>query len=267
MRKLTVLIALFFLAGTTAAEARKYPASNAASISCGAVIEDFEDTSFNFTVGGAWELSRTAAHSGVQSFKSAMIKDNETSETVVTVPTGARQVRFRYKVSSEGNYDFFRFLIGSTQQISTSGEVGWVQSPLLELGPTSTITFRYTKDGSLVRGSDAAWIDDVEFIVPDAARMVWKVEKKNLLKLAVQNPCGFDVLVFWSTKGYNQAVWVRSHDSTDLWKSELKPVGIKLVSGLELSNTHRYDSDCHTFGRNWWASGDTLTRRPCGWKP
>jgi len=79
-------------------------------------------------------------------------------------------VSFDRRVSSEQDYDCFRFLIDGVQQnvqgtcassggVGASGEVAWgtVSVPITN-GP-HTLTWSYEKDSSVSDGQDAAWID------------------------------------------------------------------------------------------------------------
>ncbi|MGI5288023.1 hypothetical protein ACQEVF_32425 [Nonomuraea polychroma] len=135
------------------------------------VVEDFEDATLNITVtdGGnaAWARSSASAHAGSWSFKSGTITHSQTTDAIVDVPAGATTVQFWYRVSSESGFDFFRFLLGGTQQFQASGTVGWTQSAVYDVTAVSTITFRYLKDVSDTAGEDAAYVDDIVFTVPD----------------------------------------------------------------------------------------------------
>lgn len=131
-----------------------------------AVTEDFEDGTLDITVtdGGdaAWARSSAQAHGGSWSFKSGSITHSQTSDAIVTVPSGAQVIEFWWKVSSEEAFDFFSVLVDSTQMIRISGEHGWTKAVLPVAGATS-VTFRYAKDASASSGDDAAYIDDLEF--------------------------------------------------------------------------------------------------------
>ncbi|MDF5756644.1 hypothetical protein [Spongiactinospora sp. TRM90649] len=130
------------------------------------IVEDFEDATLAVTLSGTWTRSTTQARTGSWSLRSAVIGGNGTTDAVVQVPSGATSVRFYYRVSSESGYDYFRMLVGATEQLATSGEVGWTLSPAYSVAGASTITFRYQKDGVDEAGDDAAWIDDLVFTVP-----------------------------------------------------------------------------------------------------
>ncbi|MER6830920.1 hypothetical protein ABT352_33340 [Streptosporangium sp. NPDC000563] len=132
------------------------------------LVEDFEDTSYVWTVNsaGGWARSNTAARTGTWSFKAPTTAHNASSSLTVTVPAGASSVQFWYRVSSESGYDFFRFSVGASPQLEESGDVDWTLSPVYALGAATQLTFTYAKDGSQSVGSDTVWIDDVAFVVP-----------------------------------------------------------------------------------------------------
>ena len=67
---------------------------------------------------------------------------------------------FWWKVSSESNYDYLRFYINGIQQASISGYTSW-QQRTYAVSEGDEIMRRYTKDGSVTRGSDKEWIDDI----------------------------------------------------------------------------------------------------------
>lgn len=148
--------------------------------------EDFEngDLTFPFGQGGStlpWARTSTQAQTGAWSLKSGAITHNQTSDAVVAVPTNARTVQFWYRVSSEATFDFFRFLIDGVEQFTASGTVGWTQSAEFDVSAASTITFRYTKDGSVSSGEDAAYIDNVIFPGVETNRgPLWTIDAGEL---------------------------------------------------------------------------------------
>ncbi|MEU6783399.1 LamG-like jellyroll fold domain-containing protein [Nonomuraea angiospora] len=131
------------------------------------VTEDFEDTSYPFSLSGNWSRNSTNPQAGSWSFKSATISDNGTTSVAITVPAGCDRLRFWYRVSSEQTHDNFIFLIAGVEQFRASGPNGpWTQSAEYTVTPSGTVTFRYAKDGSLsdpTGGIDAAFIDNIEF--------------------------------------------------------------------------------------------------------
>ncbi len=136
--------------------------------------EDFE--SGNFLVF-PWEMSGVAdwvidtadPYEGADCAKSGAISHNQETVMSVTLDVVAGgDIKFYYKVSSESGYDYLRFLIDGSEAQSWSGTVAWALATFpVDVG-THTFTWKYTKDGSVSSGSDAAWVDFVEFptIVP-----------------------------------------------------------------------------------------------------
>lgn len=66
---------------------------------------------------------------------------------------------FWVKVSSEEDFDYFRFYVDNVLWDELSGEVDW--TPLAYLLPPGehTIRFAYKKDSSVSEGYDTAWVD------------------------------------------------------------------------------------------------------------
>ena len=78
----------------------------------------------------------------------------------------ADSISFRYKVSSENNYDKFHFYIDGTDMLTASGDVDWTRAAFAVSAGNHTFKFSYAKDYSVSSGSDCAWIDDVTFPTP-----------------------------------------------------------------------------------------------------
>jgi hypothetical protein len=72
-------------------------------------------------------------------------------------------VSFWYRVSSQANFDYLRFYIDDIQQGAWSGNVPWTQATHPVTNGTHTFRWMYSKDGSADVGSDAAWVDFIEF--------------------------------------------------------------------------------------------------------
>ena len=130
-------------------------------------IEDFEND-FNFsgwTQGSKrWIVDASNYHSNSHSIRSAQNLSNYggKSETSITLTyTNDDSVTFYYKVSSEENYDFFRFYIDGTEMIAASGNVDWTRAAFPISSGNHTFKFSYEKDWGGSLGSDCAWIDDL----------------------------------------------------------------------------------------------------------
>ena len=122
-----------------------------------------------FTTGGnvPWFGETEVSHDGADAAQSGDIGDGNQSWMETTV-TGPGTLSFWWKVSSEGNYDWLEFYViddlGQHRIGGISGEVDWqLQTLAIEAG-THTLHWRYSKDGSVSRGSDAAWVDELSFV-------------------------------------------------------------------------------------------------------
>ncbi len=138
------------------------------ALAIGQIVEDWEtDPSiFNWTSGGSapWYRDNTTYYEGDYSMRSGSIGNNQTSQLIITVNVISEDdLSFYYKVSSENNYDFLKFYVDGNSLGEWSGEVNWSQfSTPLQVGE-HTLTWSYEKDYSASDGSDAAWVDYIEF--------------------------------------------------------------------------------------------------------
>ena len=110
-----------------------------------------------------WALTNSGAYDGTYCLRSSeSLTHNQTSETSISLSlSSADSVSFFYKVSSEAGYDKFRFYIDNNSLIEESGDGDWTRAAFLLSSGTHAIKFSYSKDGSVNRNSDCAWIDDL----------------------------------------------------------------------------------------------------------
>ena len=66
---------------------------------------------------------------------------------------------FKYRVSSEATYDFFKVTVDGTEVLSASGTVGWTDFSRALAAGNRTVVWTYSKDGSGTGGTDTAWVD------------------------------------------------------------------------------------------------------------
>ena len=131
--------------------------------------EDFESGDFQLW---PWEMSGTAPwiidsanpYEGTYAAKSGDINDDQDSIMEMTlIITQPGNVTFWYSVSSEANYDYLRFYIDNVERNSWSGTVGWTQASYPVSAGTHTFKWSYTKDYSVSNGSDAGFVDLIDF--------------------------------------------------------------------------------------------------------
>ena len=120
--------------------------------------------------GGAVEFGRGAARSGVigHSQKSGLVLRN----MEVADGTGT----FKYKVSSEENWDFFEFKIDGELVNRWSGELGWTAIEFPLSAGLHTLEWWYVKDSSGSAGCDAAFIDEINLPTIEPVPAVLEVD-------------------------------------------------------------------------------------------
>jgi hypothetical protein len=113
------------------------------------------------TSGSAdWFAQTSVTYDGVDALQSGNVGDNQSSVLSATVE-GPEVIGFRWKVSSEPDYDFLQVLVDGAVVRSISGEVDWQQTTIT-VGPgVHTVEWRYVKDEAVFEGSDRGWVDDV----------------------------------------------------------------------------------------------------------
>ncbi|MEU1805832.1 hypothetical protein [Streptomyces sp. NPDC019937] len=138
------------------------------------VLEDFEDTTYTVPIaaGGSLPWTRTSAqaHAGTWSLRSGAITNNQTSDAIVSIPSGATTFSFWYRTSSEASGPGFEgdrllVLVDGVQALRAQGTTAWTQFTADVTGKTA-VTFRYAKDNSASSGEDAVYIDDLAITIP-----------------------------------------------------------------------------------------------------
>lgn len=127
--------------------------------------ENFESNTLGtLTTTGSpsWYVQSAQVGSGTYAAASGTISHNQQTNLIATVNlTVPATLSFKYRVSSEANYDFLRFLIDNVQQNAWSGNSGWVTVTYNLTAGNHTLTWRYSKDGSQNSLEDKAYVDDI----------------------------------------------------------------------------------------------------------
>ena len=133
---------------------------------------DFESGSIpsDMSTGGhaQWSITNSSPLGGTYMAQSGRILHNQESTLTLSISNIAGSGSFKYRVSSESNYDYLVFCIDNTGCSRYSGYTsrwsGYSSSTynFQTSSSTQTLTWKYAKDGSVNSGSDAAWIDDIE---------------------------------------------------------------------------------------------------------
>ena len=101
-----------------------------------------------------WFVDGDAARSGP-------IGDDGSTALTTTVQ-GRGVLAFRWRTSSEDNFDWLRVRLDGDELASISGWRDWENFTIpVENDGSHTVEWAYTKDGSVSNGDDCGWIDDV----------------------------------------------------------------------------------------------------------
>ena len=92
-------------------------------------------------------------------------------------------IRFWWKVSSERNYDWLRFYVDSSQKARISGYIDWQVKEFNIPAGSHKIMFKYTKDGSITRGADKGWVDQVYIWAGSKTITVQNVKAGDTIKI------------------------------------------------------------------------------------
>lgn len=131
-------------------------------------MEDFETgtlSRFEWVQGSnPWEITTSPVYAGSYCARSKtnLSGRRESRMTLRWESTVDDSIRFYYRVSSEENYDLFRFYIDGNEQMSASGDVDWIRAAFAVAAGSHTYAFSYTKDWMTNSGSDCAWVDNLQ---------------------------------------------------------------------------------------------------------
>ena len=125
---------------------------------------------FDSDVATPWFVTSEDGATGGTALRSGAISNGEATSVSTTVSeTGV--LTFRWKVSSEADYDKLSVLLDGTNTLSISGTTDWNQTSLLfpDEG-THRVSWQYEKDVVISRNSDCGWLDDVTWTPVDASQ-------------------------------------------------------------------------------------------------
>ncbi len=118
------------------------------------------------TAGGVAVDASAGPPSGTPAVKlggAGVVPDNGFA-AIDTVVSGSGSVSFWWRVSSESDADYLKFIVDGIQIASISGTKGaWTQvSNRVEgAGVNHTLRWEYDKNGSLASSIDSGWVDDI----------------------------------------------------------------------------------------------------------
>lgn len=200
-----------------------------------------ENTTVTYTTSGTrpfWGSRGNWASVGSDCATSGTITHNQTSSFRTTV-TCKRQVRFRWRVSSEANFDFLEVYVNGVRRQRISGNVGWT-TVTLNLGfGNNTVEWRYDKDGSVTSGLDRGFVDQVEFI--DATTIVPGTIGGNQTLCSGGNPSNIGSTA--TAQAYSNTInyqWQYSNNGVTGWINIGGATGISYNPPAGLTQTRYY---------------------------
>lgn len=135
------------------------PSLNEALNVSGGTLEFTNDTTYPWTVvTGGNRIYAQSGNAGVNSSSSDV-------KLTLTMAAGDT-LSFDYYVSSERDYDYFRFLVNGTTETSASGtsNTSWRSHTFTaDTAGTYTFTWRFYKDRSGASGNDCARVDNIAY--------------------------------------------------------------------------------------------------------
>ena len=115
---------------------------------------------------GSWIVDDSSASEGLFSLKSQVINADDISSIELSGTYKAGDISFDGKVSSEIDFDFFKFYIDDIEKFSISGEQDWTNVSFPLTAGSHVFRWSYEKDAGLSVGQDAAWIDNLKITTP-----------------------------------------------------------------------------------------------------
>ncbi|TFH39154.1 MAG: hypothetical protein E4G95_01870, partial [Bacteroidia bacterium] len=148
-----------------------YSDSKELSIFSGKSTEDFELQNFNTfpwknLSEHPWIISERESYSNSFAARSGLSSSNHNQQSVLSLYINLPEddtMSFWYKVSSEYNYDWFRFEVDSLLQFRESGQSDWQIAEVPLKKGVHLLQWIFAKDLSLSEGLDCAWIDFLRF--------------------------------------------------------------------------------------------------------
>ncbi len=127
------------------------------------LAESLDNTNVSFiSSGSGWTCQTSVTHDGVDAAVTGVTPHSGEALLETTV-TGPGTLSFWWKVSSQPESDRLRFYLDDTEQLRISGEVDWEFRTFNLTAGEHDLRWRYSKNSSVVGGSDRAWIDEIIF--------------------------------------------------------------------------------------------------------
>lgn len=230
----------------------------------GLVVEDWETGDFSQyewqTSGNSnWTITNASPYEGIYCAKSGNISHSQSSYLEISYEVIAGgEISFFKKVSSESGYDFLNFYIDNTLQEGWSGEVAWSESSYPVNTGLHSFKWEYMKDGSVVSGSDCAWLDYI--LLPSGANQTliayFTADQTEVCEGAIVNFTDF------STGNITSWNWSFPGGTPASSTLQNPTIGYSSAGLYDVSLTISNGSDSQTFTQNDYISVTTIPQAP-----
>ncbi|MBX2858637.1 MAG: hypothetical protein KTR17_08240 [Cellvibrionaceae bacterium] len=154
--------------------------------------------------GGNWFVTTDRASSGEASLRSRAISHRQSSRATARFNTKGGNLEFYSAIESESSFDFLRVYVDGRRVLSFSGYQPQFRRNVVYIPPGEhTVSWEYSKDGSVNRYTDAAWIDRITFPPFEDSDLPTEFETRTVLsgdlELAAEK---LDQPWVWATKGF-----------------------------------------------------------------
>lgn len=138
------------------------------SLTIGLSIEDFESgdfLSFDWQHAGNadWQIDDTAYEGEFSALTGDIGTNSSTSLFIELDVSQSGEISFWKKVSTETDYDYFKFFIDGNLMEEWAGEIDWSNSNYPVNPGLHTFKWEYIKDTYVSGGEDCAWLDYIVF--------------------------------------------------------------------------------------------------------
>ena len=123
-----------------------------------------DNFNYSFVTGGnaVWLRQTTVSVQGGDAARAGTVADDGMSYLQTTV-TGPGTLSFRWKTSSEPEYDVLEVRVDNQLVDFISGDSGWLSKSLAIPAGIHDVSWRYVKDVTISEGEDTAWLDALTF--------------------------------------------------------------------------------------------------------
>ncbi len=127
--------------------------------------EALDNFALTFTPGGtagSW-MGQTGVSSDGQDAAQTGVLGDSTYTFIKANVTGPGTLTFWWKVSSEADHDWLRFMVDAIDQTRISGEVDWTQITYAVPSGAHEMQWRFSHNSTGAAGQDRGWLDQVAF--------------------------------------------------------------------------------------------------------